>query len=267
MAAPPGTPGASPAYPPMFPGAVPGMPSPWDAERQKQIDRTRTGILLLLIGTLIGWAPIIQIIGSLLLLIGAVLVILGRKAFGPLHSRYVVLSIVIAIVGFVVTFFAGLVIGFSFVSASLPGGAPTQAALQAALTNSLIVALIGTVIAGIASVLFTFALQDKMGRMLLLAGYGASIAVQVVLFVILTPLIPSTVAAMFPGGTFDQNAAIVAAASFQAKAAVWAYLSVIPALLFALADYFVWTRIKKGEIPAPSTPPGMATTPAPIQPR
>jgi hypothetical protein len=242
------------------------MPAPWDVDRQKRIDRTRTGVLLLLIGSLLSWVPIAQIIGGLLLLIGAVLVILGRKAFGPTHARYVVVSILVFILGFVITIVGGFILGFTLAAAYL-GGAPTPAALQSAFQNSLIIAFVGTAVAGIASVLFTLALQNQMGRVLLVAGYAASIAVQAVVFVVVSALIPATVAAMFPGGTYNPAAAIVAAAAFQSQAAVWGYLSAIPALIFAGADYIAWTRIKKGEIPGPSTPPGMAPAPAPIQPR
>src|SRR5713226_928733 len=210
VGAPPGSP---PAYPPIYPGAVPGMPGPMDAQHQKRINHTRTGVLLLLIGTLItGIAivlfPVVQVVGSVFVVIGAILVILGRKAFGPVHSRYVVISIVVAIVGFVVTFFAGLVIGFAFVSASLPGGTPTQAGLQTALANSLIVGLIGTVIAGIASVLFTFALQDQTGRILCGAGYVSRIGIQVVLCVVCRALICECVGGLFRRWMFGRSAEI-----------------------------------------------------------
>jgi hypothetical protein len=232
-------------------------------DRQKRINRTRTGVLLLLIGSLLSWIPIAQIIGALLLLIGAILVILGRKAFGPMHSRFVVISILVFIVGFVITIVGGFILGFTLASAYI-GGAPTPAALQSAFINSLIIAFAGTAIAGIASVLFTFGLQNQMGRILLMAGYAASIAVQAIIFVIVSALVASTVAAMFPGGTYNQTAAIAASTAFQNQAAVWGYLSAIPALIFAGADYIAWTRIKKGEIPAPMAPPSMA---APLPPR
>src|SRR2546426_7874767 len=94
--------------PPMYPapgpygGAMPGLPSAWDAERRKQIDRTKTGLLLLLIGGLISWIPIIGVFGALLLLIGAILVILRRKAFGSTHARNVVIAIVLYFVGVLV---------------------------------------------------------------------------------------------------------------------------------------------------------------------
>src|SRR5947209_16915521 len=100
--------------PPMYPapgpygGAMPGLPSAWDAERRKQIDRTKTGLLLLLIGGLISWIPLVGILGALLLLIGAILVIIGRKAFGSTHARNVVIAIVLYLVGILVGIIAAV---------------------------------------------------------------------------------------------------------------------------------------------------------------
>src|SRR2546427_9067165 len=76
--------GAPPMYPApgAYGGAMPGLPSAWDAERRKQIDRTKTGLLLLLIGGLLSLISIVGVFGGLLSLIRAVLVILGRKTFG-----------------------------------------------------------------------------------------------------------------------------------------------------------------------------------------
>src|SRR2546426_1738660 len=85
-----GTPAPSGA-PPMYPapgaygGAMPGLPSAWDVERRKQIDRTKTGLLLLLIGGLILWVSIIWVFGGVVLLIGAVLLILRGQTFGLAH--------------------------------------------------------------------------------------------------------------------------------------------------------------------------------------
>src|SRR2546425_8991822 len=102
--------GAPPMYPAPGPygGAMPGLPSAWDAGRRKQIDRTKTGLLLLLIGGLISWIPIIGLLGALLLLIGAILVILGRKAFGSTHARNVVIPVVLFFFGVVVGIIAGV---------------------------------------------------------------------------------------------------------------------------------------------------------------
>src|SRR2546429_2519256 len=82
-----GTPAPSGA-PPMYPapgaygGAMPGLPSAWDVGRRKQIDRTKTGLLLLLIGGLISWISIIWLFGGVLFLVGAILLIPWGKALG-----------------------------------------------------------------------------------------------------------------------------------------------------------------------------------------
>src|SRR5881628_1883343 len=119
---PAGTPAPSGA-PPMYPapgaygGAMPGLPSAWDVGRRKQIDRTKTGLLLLLIGGLISWIPIIGLLGGVLLLVGAILVILGRKAFGSTHARNVVLAIVLFFVGIIIGVIAGVLFGVAVFSA------------------------------------------------------------------------------------------------------------------------------------------------------
>src|SRR2546422_5169075 len=100
--------GAPAAATPMYPPAMPGLPSAWDAERRKQIDRTKTGLLLLLIGGALSWIPLIRIVGGLLLLIGAIFVIIGRKALGSTHSRNVGISIVPFFVGVIIGVIAGL---------------------------------------------------------------------------------------------------------------------------------------------------------------
>ena len=60
-------------------------------DKTQGISRTKTGLLLLIIGLLIGPIPLVGIIGSILDLIGAILVIVGRSPFGPEHSRNTIL--------------------------------------------------------------------------------------------------------------------------------------------------------------------------------
>jgi len=155
---------------------MPGLPSAWEADRRNQIGRTKTGVLLLLVGTLIGWLPFIGIVGSILVLVGAILVILGRKAFGATHSRNVVLSIVLFILGIIIVAVATVILIAATVASFIPGNPPSQAAITSAFTNFLIILVVGAIVGGLASVFFTFAIQNKTGRMLLLGGYVASIA-------------------------------------------------------------------------------------------
>ncbi len=249
--APLAAPGAPAPYAPPAAGpyaAPPGYApygAPADYDRTKRIDRTKTGILLLLIGSLLSWVPFISIVADLLLLLGAIFVILGRKAFGATHARNVVLSIVLFLVGLLVVAGVAVVAALSSIGSIVgPGGAVniTPAFLAATANASLLGAILSAIILGIAEVLFTYALQAQTGRLLLWAAYGANIALAIALYLILSPL----------------YAAVVTTAQYDSAAAAqetYAILTVIPALIFAAADYLAWSRISRGEIPAPAAAP------------
>jgi hypothetical protein len=254
-------------YPPGGPAYPMGAPSFWDAERTKERDRTKTGVLLLLVGALVGWLPFnIGLLGGLFSLIGAILVILGRKAFGAVHARNVVISIVLFFLGIGIVFAAIIVLVSVIAPGFISGPPPTQAAIQAALNNVLILGIVAGVVGGLSSVFFTFALQNQTGKILLVAAFVASIAIPVAILAVVGAELNEVVAAMFsgPGGAFDENAAQTALTSFQTRVANLELLRAIPSLIYAGAYYLAWKRINKGEIPAPPAAPGM---PPAIQPR
>ena len=257
--------GAPAAGAPMYPPAMPGLPSAWEADRRNQIGRTKTGLLLLLIGGLISWIPLVGILGALLLLIGAILVIIGRKAFGSTHARNVVIAIVLYLVGILVGIIAAVLFTAAVFSAVASQNPTTLGDALASAFNTLLVgAIIAAAIGGIARVLLTYALQKQIGKMLLWAGYVASMAISIAIFVIIAPLISNAVAQSTSGGTYNP-APLVA---LQGQLNGLGYLGVIPALLFAAATYLAWSRVTHGEIPSPTTPPGMpmSTMPPPAGP-
>ena len=245
--------GAPPGAPPAYgaPYGAPPMPaytyggSPWAYERTKQIDRTKTGILLLLIGTLLSWIPYgIAFIGYILLLVGAILVILGRKAFGPTHSRNVVLAIVFFFMGVIGIIALAVWLVIAAIAAGISGNFEGLISL---LNTYFIALIILAAITGLASVFFTYALQNEMGKILLWAGYGANLALNVAVWIIINPMI-TTVA--------DPDVLLAQADSLS-------LLAVVPSALFAAADYLVWTRISRGEIPAPTPAAPMPPQAAP----
>ncbi len=264
-AAPPaGAPLAGPY--PTYSGSSPSGygPSPWEVDRRRQIERTKWAFLLVLIGSLVYWIPSVGIIGYILFIIGAILALIGRKAFGPVHSRNVILSVVVFCVGIATVIVGAFVAGLIAV-ASL-GPSPTQArfatAVRDALTNALIVAAIGTVAYLFAAILFTYSLQRKEGRVLLWVAYAAAVGVQVATVLVLLPLIPGiadqAASAVFAGGQYDPTRI---ATAFNVPTSSVGLLNVIPAMLFGAASYLAWSRINRGEIPPPMAPPGMPTPP------
>ena len=262
LGAPPAAPGVAPqpvyAVGPAYPS--PGYyPSPMDYDRTRQIDRTKTGVLLLMIGALLGWVPYgISLIGGLLSLIGAILVILGRRAFGARHSRDVVAAVVLYILSFVALIVVSVVFAIATVS-SMFGTVPTAADLEGAVNTLLIGSLAVAIIAGIAQILFTYEIQDSTGRYLLFGGLGASVALQIAIYFIIAPLMAAAISEALAGGTFNSTPLL----NLENQASTYALLAVVANLLWAAAYYMVWSRISRGEIPKPLVGPGAPPMPPP----
>lgn len=240
---------AAPAAP--YGPAAYGYPPPAaNYDWARQVDRTKTGILMLLIGSLLSWAPYgISFIGYLLLVIGAILVILGRKAFGPAHTRYVLASIILFVVGCFVVLVVAVVALLPAIPSIINAGGVLTPTAEAATQSAGLAGLIAfAVVVGIAEVLFIYALQRQLGRLLLWAGYAANVVLNIAVYVVMNPV---------------YNAVVTRADLDRALNAqlVYSLVAVIPALIFAAADYLAWSRINRREIPAPPTVPSAPWTP------
>lgn len=223
---------SAPQQPPYPYGSAAGY---WEYHRQGKIDNTKTGLLLLVIGLALSWIPIIGALGGLIALIGALLVILGREAFGHEHARNTILALIVffvgigvVIVGFVAAFFAA----FSY-------RAGPSAIFQPSFAWFFVISIIGGAITGISEVLLTYALQQSNGRILLWSAYATSIAISIVNFLLINPIFSGTGGLFFPGIFLTS------------------LLGIIPALLYAVAYYLARQRIVHREIPSPIPPPSM----------
>jgi len=242
----------SPNIPPaQWYGSPPGYWNPVETARKTNIDRTKTGLLLVIAGILLGPIPYVTYIGLILAIIGVIIVIIGRDPFGSSHSNYVIFSVVIYCIGFVIAFVAGFSFGFSFASAALSGG--SQAAVEQELIsafNDLIISiLISGAVMGIAYVIFTYALQDSAGRVLLYIAFATQLAVAVLIAYVVSPQVAGAVAQSFSTGTFDLSPL----GDLQAQLQVLRLIGLIPAAIFATAYYKAYSRITKGEVPPPPT--------------
>ena len=200
-----------------------------ETARATGIERTKTGLLLIAVGFFIGWIPLVGAVGGILELVGAIMVILGRHAFGREHARNVMWSIIIFIITIVVAIVAVFAIVFSAIASyhlnstnpSLPSSFGPYF-----IGTFLDVILIGIAIFGIAQVLFTYALQKRNGRILLWCGYVSIIVASSLNFFVLIK-IPY----------------------------LGSLLLVVPGTLYGYAYYLARDRIVRGEIPAPPAPP------------
>jgi len=218
--------------PPPYPyGSAAGY---WEYHRAHKIDNTKTGLLLLIIGLGLSWIPFIGAIGGLVALIGALLVILGREAFGREHARNTILALVFFFVGIGVIVAGALALFF----AAFSYRTGPSSIVQPTFAWFGVITVIGGGVTGISEVLLTYALQQSSGRILLWTAYATSIAISIVNFLFVLP---------FFGG-----AGVVFSALF-----LTSFLGIIPALLYAAAYYLARQRIVHREIPSPLTPPFM----------
>ena len=222
-------------------------------DKTQGINRTKTGLLLLIIGLLIGPIPFVGVIGSILDLIGAILVIIGRRPFGPAHSRNTIWSVIIFVVGIAVVIIGSVVFTLSVISASINNsvnGTFNQNTVSQALASSfnglLVAAAIGGAIIGIANVLFTYAIQNRSGRIFLWSAYIAGLAVSVITILVISPQITTAFQQAVSGGRYNPQPI----SALQFRESIIGLLGYIPALLYAVALYSVVSRINRREIPA-----------------
>jgi len=223
------------------------MHSEYIGQMDKKISQTMTGLLLLIIGLLLSWIPYILYIGGILELIGVILVIIGREAFGVRHGKYVIYAVVIYSIGFV----AGFILGFSFATtivSATSGGASSSSSLatiMSAFESLLWGSLVISAVMGISTVMLVYLLEEANGRMLLWVAFAAQIAVGTLGIIIIGPLISHAVALAFASSPPSPTPIL----NLDSELTSLRFLSAIPSVIFAFAYYLAWKRIDKGSIP------------------
>lgn len=215
------------------------------AEVRKEMDRTKIGLLLIVIGFILGVIPLVGLFGALLMLIGALFVILGRRGFGAVHAR----NVIVALVLFFVSIAAMLGVVVWAAASAVPYFAPGSrspndpAFLDAFLTSMVEGLLVVGVLAGLMVVLFTYALQDVLGKSLLWGAYAISTMVQVIVVVLVVR--DHGYRGAFYAGSPTPFASVGLFAAVPALAA----LGLVPGIMNAVAYGLAWARVNRGEIP------------------
>jgi hypothetical protein len=150
-------------------GRLSDAPLGFTDSRARDVRWTEIGLILIVIGyvptifygifwfyRLYDYFPIFAYVGLVLSVPGALLVVLGRKPFGPKHSNYALFSVAITAL-FYLLLYTG---SFSFNLPIVPPG-------------SMEVILVA--VPAVSSVLFTYELQGVVGRILLWTAYAFSI--------------------------------------------------------------------------------------------
>lgn len=217
-----------------------------DAFTQKCIDRTKTGVTLLIAAVLLIWIPYyINYIGDLLAIIGGILIILGRGAFGRKHARNVIATIIIYIVGIAVEVVILLEFAFTIVSAVQLGYSNLAGTFQSAL----LFLIVGSVVVGsliaLVYVLAFYELESATGKKLLWIAYAVQIVILLAIFSIIYPSLSAAVNAAL--STNPVSTAPITA--LQSKETFYSMLNAIPMVIYAYTFNIARKRLDNNEIP------------------
>jgi hypothetical protein len=193
---------------------------------------------------LIGWIPLIQLIGLILAIIGAILVILGRKAFGPRHATFVVVSVILYVVSLVITriFLAW------FLVATFQASTGGPRVLLSAFWPFVGGVIGAGALAGVAKVLFVHELEKPIGRYLLYAALVATIVVPIATVLVLVATFNEILIAIANGTITNPNDPRLA--PLYDAGNTLALVGGIPSVLFGVAYLLAWQRVERKEIPA-----------------
>lgn len=212
----------------------------------KEIERTRTGVTFLIVAVLLLWIPYIQYLGDLLAIIGGILIIMGRDAFGSRHSRNVILTIVIYIIGILIE--VGIVLDFTFsiVSAAQSGN---SGILRSTIQNSTLFLLVGSVVVGaftgLVYVLAFYELESERGKKLLWLAYVVQLVILVGVFSLLYPQLSGALNAAFSTNPIS----VAPISALQTKETLYGMLSAIPMIIYAYTFNLARIRLNNREIP------------------
>ena len=232
-----------PAYP--YAGPYPGYADFGLIEKRKQVDRTKTGLLLLVVGFLLGWVPVVSGIGGILAFIGAILVIMGRKAFGDRHANLVIIAVVVYVVSFVLLVVVIAWFAITTFQAAIQGDPRRFLGVFWPFVGGLIAA---SAIGAFGQVLFVHELEKPLGRWLLYGGLIAAVVIPIGAVAVLAPSLNAILDGIATGAISSPNDPRLLA--LDNIKGLLTLVSVGPSVLFAIAYFLAWQRIDRREIPA-----------------
>lgn len=210
-------------------------------------------------GNLLSGIPLLSVLSAVVVLVGAVLVVLGRNVFGPRHAGFAVAGLVLLGFVFVATYFVvgtfdDAIVRITAWSAS--GIAPVSPAIafsQAVYAFLEVSAFLGT-FGVLAVVLLIHELEPIGAKMALWAALATSGVILFGMALVVGAALSGASTSAFLNYTVDFGP--IAAA--ESMAIPFRVFDLVPTLLLASATFIAWSRIDRGLVPRRAPEPGAA---------
>ncbi|MHB1662934.1 MAG: hypothetical protein ACYCSG_03755 [Thermoplasmataceae archaeon] len=198
------------------------------------ISNTITGFLLLGIGTAMMWIPIVGDIGILIDFIGVILIFVNRKNFESAHGTYVILSILIYAISFILIIYVST---FTFIQIN---SSSIKNSIDGSLQALVLASIIGSAIGAISFFLISFGLQDRTGKFILTIGLIALVITDIIIGTFLYSALPAAVSNSISSGSY--NPAPINA--FRAKVSSYTLYTALSYIIFAVAYLRLYSSLK-----------------------
>lgn len=223
---------------------------------------TKNGLILILIGMIIGIISnvlfymfqylmsnedissffgligfgIIGGIGGIIVFIGAILFLIGRKEFNEKHQRFVIYAVILVVMNIIVITVLAVIGIFINIAA---GGTDFSSSI-------VLPTLTGAILGGLVYIFALYELEDEKGRYLLYISYIVSIIIAVVIVFYTMGELSDYLNEVI--STENQPTNFSSTMAFTSRLSNISVLSVISNILWAIAVYIPYKRIKDGDL-------------------
>ncbi len=238
-------------------------------------NKTEMGLLLIIIGTVLsllstlgtiaagttGAGAMVGILGFLagiLVLVGVILMLVGRKEFGEDHHKFVKYAFVAFVLGIIIIIIGGILMVAGAISAALEAGVDSEEEIDYSLvaegmTTGLIVIQVGGIIILIGEVLLVYKLENDTGRNILHLALVIGIIVSIVSTYLITQALNDFMDELDKTPEEDHEGVYE---DFQQNTNVIGGLGLISSVLLLIGYIIPYQRIKKGELKPVTFPAG-----------
>lgn len=192
-----------------------------------------SGTLIIII--IIGF---VSFIGLIIVLIGAIIFLIGRKEFGEKHQKNVMNAVILFIISFV------LIIIFSIGIALMTLSAITTGETFGTYTTfySILLIMISAILGALIYYFALIELENETGKNFLFAGIISSIAISIITSFYYVNMLGDIF------GTISKGSSDYSSFAFNQNVGVIGLLGIIPSLLYIYSLYIPYKRIKEGEL-------------------
>jgi hypothetical protein len=208
---------------------------------------------------------ILGFFGFILILVGFILMFIGRKEFGEKHAQFAIYSLIAIIIGVIIVVIGSMISTFAAIAGGLESADEGVTLDYVAMARSMKTALIFTQIGGISItigwVLLVYFLENDIGKRILFLAFAASIIIAIIALIYAPPIFDDLADKLentpeeeheeeFYEGLTELN--------------VIDGLAIIGSVLLLIGYLIPYNRIKKGElkpVTKPTQPYGMPPYP------